>query len=234
MINKQFNPVPLADGSTMDIWVTYPEENGKYPAILLLQETFGVNAYIRSVAERLCRAGYAVFAPDLFHRIGRLVLLPYAPFNSVLPYAASVTDENLLCDVRVSLQLIQSMPNIESNKIGALGFGMGGRCAFIANCVFPLSAGISYYGYGIEKRARKPVELQSPHLFFWGGQDTCITASQRDLIYDLTTQNGGDLTSVTISYAGHGFHNDELPCYHPLAARQAWMHTLAFFDYLLK
>ncbi len=78
------------------------------------------------------------------------------------------------------------------------------------------------------------MELQSPHLFFLAGRDINITSGQANLIYDLNTGNGRDSTSVTISYAEHGFHCDERSSYHPLAVRQAWMHTLAFFDYLLK
>lgn len=104
----------------------------------------------------------------------------------------------------------------------------------MANCAFPLAAGISYYGYGIEALAAKSVELQSQHLFFWAGRDAFITAAQVNRIAELNVSNGRDFTSVNISYAEHGFHCDERSTYHPLAARQAWMHTLGFLDYLLK
>lgn len=103
----------------------------------------------------------------------------------------------------------------------------------MANCIFPLAAGVSFYGYGIDSLAANPVELQSEHLFFWAGRDALVTSGQVNRIYELNVRNGRDFTSVSISYAEHGFHCDERSSYHPLAARQAWLHTLAFLDYLL-
>jgi carboxymethylenebutenolidase len=104
----------------------------------------------------------------------------------------------------------------------------------VANSLFPLSAGVSFYSIGIEEFPSPGFGPGSPHLFFWGGQDTnngtgLITHFQQDL-----AEKGRDFTSVTISYAGSGFFCEERSSYNPLAARQAWGHTLSFFDYLLK
>jgi len=234
MINKSFTSTRVADGSMMDIWGTWPDEKQGHPAVILLHEAYGLNTYIRSVAERLCMAGYAVFAPDLLHRMGRLVQLPYTSSFAGQPAGEPFTAENVMIDVSATLLLSQSTRHIRQGKIGVLGFGIGGRYAFMANCAFPLAAGISYYGYGIEALAAKSVELQSQHLFFWAGRDAFITAAQVNRIAELNVSNGRDFTSVNISYAEHGFHCDERSTYHPLAARQAWMHTLGFLDYLLK
>jgi len=234
MTNKSFTSARLSDGSTMDIWVTWPDETREHPAVILLHEAFGLNGYIQSVAERLCMAGYAVFAPDLLHRKGRLLQLPYTSFLPGQPAADGFTAENVMKDVGASLLLSQSLRNIRNEKIGVLGFGIGGKYAFMANYVFPLAAGISYYGYGIDTLARAPVELHSQHLFFWAGRDAFITTDEVNRIAELNLRNGRNFTSVNISYAEHGFHCDERSSYHPLAARQAWMHTLGFLDYLLK
>jgi carboxymethylenebutenolidase len=224
MINKSFNSIPVADHTTMKIWVTHPEEDGRYPAIFLLHEADGVNTYIRSVAERLCRAGYVVFAPDLLHR----------KREPGIHSAQKIDDELLLSDIRSVFEAGISMRNIDHSRIGVMGFGMGGRCAFIANGSFPFSAGVSYYSCGLEKPADSLMDLQSPHLFFWAGKDSHISQSEALRVDELNLEHARNFTSVTISYAEHGFHRDESASYHPLAARQAWMHTLAFLDYLLK
>jgi dienelactone hydrolase len=52
--HESFNPIHTVDDNIMEVWVTYPYEAGRYPGILLLNDGFGVNAHIRSVAERLC------------------------------------------------------------------------------------------------------------------------------------------------------------------------------------
>jgi carboxymethylenebutenolidase len=233
MINKSFNSIRVADGTTMDIWVTYPDDGGRYPAIFLLHEGCGINTYIRSVAERLCRAGYVVFAPDLLHRNNRLTTMPFTQ-SATIPCAEEINDELFLHDIRSVFAVCISMKNIDHGRIGVLGFGMGGSCAFMANGNFPFSAGISYYSCGIERLADSSIELQSPHLFFWAGRDTYISHAEVDRVCYLNRIHARDFTSVTISYAEHGFHRDECSSYHPLAARQAWMHTLAFLDYLLK
>lgn len=219
------------DSSRMDIWVTYPDEDGRYPAIVLLHDEQGINTYIKSVAERLRRAGYVVLVPDLLHHgAGK----PFAGAGKEIPYAWTGSEALFLSDIRSVLEVVHTMKNVEHGSIGVLGFGMGGAGAFIANGHFRFSAGVSYYPCGMERLADTPTDLQSPHLFFWAGRDAFVPTSEVDRVADLNRNHGRDFTSVTISYAEHGFHRDEDPCYHPLAARQAWMHTLAFLEYLLK
>jgi len=224
----------MTDGSVIDVWITWPDEKERYPAILLLHEGYGINAHIRSVAERLSREGYVVFVPDLYHRLGRQIQLSYWDTASVLACAASVTIEDLVLDLKTTLSATESLQNVDRNKIGTLGFCHGGGYSMVANSFFPLSAGVSFYGIGVEKFLCPGFGSGSPHLFFWGGLNTqnppaLITHFQQNL-----AERRRDFTSVTISYADTGFFCEERSSYHPLAARQAWGHTLSFFDYLLK
>lgn len=234
MFSKSFNPIETSDGSVMDIWVTVPREAKKGPALILLNEGFGVDQHTRSVAERLCNEGYAVFAPDLFHRKQRQVQLPYTDIPAAMPFIDSVTIENLLTDLTATLSMIQALSTVNRDKIGTLGFCHGGRFAYIANSKFRIAAGVSFYGVGIDNMITMGYEPQSPHVFFWGARDIDVPVEQTDFIKDSLIAAGSDVTSVTISYAGHAFFQDERSSYQPLAARQAWGHTLSFFDYLLK
>jgi len=224
----------MSDGSVIDVWVTWPDEKERYPAILLLDEGFGVNGHIRSVAERLSREGYVVFVPDLYHRLGRQLQLSYGDTVSVKACAETIKTEELAVDLKATLSAMESLHHVDRNKIGTLGFCYGGRYSMVANSLFPLSAGVSFYGIDIEKFPSARTGPGSPHLFFWGGRDAnnppgLIAHLQQDL-----ADRGRDFTSVTISYTGSGFFCDERPSYNPLAAREAWGHTLFFFDYLLK
>jgi carboxymethylenebutenolidase len=234
MEKKQFNPLKMADGSVIDVWVTWPDEKNRYPAILLLDEGFGINAHIRSVAERLSREGYVVFVPDLYHRLGRQMQLSYGDTASALTCAKLISIEELTLDLKTTLFAMESLDCVDQSRIGALGFFHGGRYSMVANSLFPLSAGVSFYSIGVEEFLSRGFGPGSPHLFFWGGQDAnngtgLITHFEQDL-----AERGRDFTSVTISYAGSGFFCEEQSSYNPLAARQAWGHTLSFFDYLLK
>ena len=234
MEKKQFNPLKLTDGSVMDVWVTWPDGKERYPAILLLDEGYGVNAHIRSVAERLSREGYAVFVPDLYHRMGRQMQLSYGDTAGVLAWAESISTHGLVLDLKTTLSAMESMNYVDRNKIGTLGFCYGGGYSMVANSFFPLSAGVSFYPMGIEKFPFASHGHGSPHLFFWGAQDSNIPPGfmarfEQDLI-----EAGRDFTNALVSYAGTGFFCEERFSYNPLAARQAWGHTLSFFDYLLK
>ena len=222
------------DGSVIDVWVTWPDEKGRYPAILLFDEGYGINAHIRSVAERISREGYVVFVPDLYHRLGRQLQLPYGDTASVLAFAASINIEELTVDLKTILSAMESLHYADRNKIGSLGFCHGGKYSMAANSLFSLTAGVSFYGIDLDKFPFASLGTGSPHLFFWGARDANTPPDMIARFQQNLTETGRDFTSVIISYAGGGFFCEERSSYHPLAARQAWGHTLSFFDYLLK
>jgi carboxymethylenebutenolidase len=78
--------------------------------------------------------------------------------------------ECLDVNLRTTLIAIQSMRNVNREKIGTLGFCQGGRYAFVANELLPLSAAVSYYAVGVDKIVSDASELHAPQLFFWGGR----------------------------------------------------------------
>ena len=86
MSDQNFVNLPVADGTEMRAYVAFPTATGPVPGIILLQEAFGVNHHIRSVADRLAAAGYAVVAPELFHRTAAPGLeIAYSDFASAMP-----------------------------------------------------------------------------------------------------------------------------------------------------
>src|SRR5262245_57302577 len=122
MKKKQFNPLKTADGTIIDVWATWPDDNAKYPAILLFDEGYGINAHIRSVAERISREGYVVFIPDVYHRQGRLLQLPYGDSAPANDLARSIKTEDLHSDLKTTLTAMESFLYADHEKIGTLGF----------------------------------------------------------------------------------------------------------------
>ncbi|WP_262922922.1 dienelactone hydrolase family protein [Hymenobacter cellulosilyticus] len=141
--------------------------------------------------------------------------------------------EGLTADVQAAYAWLQAQDNV-TEKIGSIGFCLGGRVSFLANAVVPLSAGVSYYGGGTHHLAGRAGELHAPHLFFWGGQDTHIPKEQIDTITAALDAAGKPYINTVISYAEHGFHCDERPSYNADAAQEAWAMTLAFFGEKLR
>ncbi|MCC9168702.1 dienelactone hydrolase family protein [Pontibacter harenae] len=234
MNNHTFISLQSADGTDMEAYVAMPEAEGSYPGILLLQEAFGVNNHIRDVAERIAREGYVVIAPDLFHRTAKRIELPYDDFAAAMPHYQAIIKEGLSADLQASYDWLQQQPNVVHEKVGSIGFCLGGRVSFLANAVLPLSAAVSYYGGGIPSLLDEATNLHATHLFFWGGQDKHIPQEQITSIISAVRAAGKQYINVEISYADHGFHCDERGSYSPDAAKEAWAMTLAFFQNKLR
>jgi carboxymethylenebutenolidase len=234
MKNHEFNTIPVADGTEMGLYVAFPEGQGSFPAIIVLQEGFGLTQHIRNVAERLCTQGYAVVAPELYHRSGHRVEAAYDDFPKVMAHFQAITREGLTADLEAAYQFLVQQDQVIRDKIGSIGFCLGGRVSFLANAVLPLSAAISYYGGGIDQLTDEAPNLHGPHLFFWGGLDQHIGQDKIDTAVNAVKAAGKAYTNVVISYADHGFNCDDRDAYQPLAAKEAWAHSLAFFENRLK
>ncbi|GAB3634995.1 dienelactone hydrolase family protein [Hymenobacter arcticus] len=222
----------VADGTQAHAYVAQSQSKTAAPGIILCQEAFGVNGHIRNVADRLAAAGYVVVAPELFHRTAEPGLeIPYAEFATLaMPHYQAITPEGLTQDLRAAYDWLQSQDNVQKDKIGAIGFCLGGQVAFIANATLPLVAAVSYYGGGTHTRTAMAKDLHAPHLFFWGGLDEHISKEQITQVIDAVEAAGKPYINTVISYADHGFNCDERPSYNKDAAAEAWALTMAYFQ----
>ncbi|GAA3930493.1 dienelactone hydrolase family protein [Hymenobacter algoricola] len=224
-----------ADHTELQAYTAFPATAGPHPGIILLQEAFGVNHHIRSVADRLAAAGFVVIAPELFHRSAAPGLeIAYHDFPSAMPHFAAITPEGLTADVQAAHAWLQAREEVVADKIGSIGFCLGGRVSFLANAVLPLAAAVSYYGGGTHLLKYRAPDLHAPHLFFWGGLDAHISKEQIAEVTEAVDAAGKPYINTVISYADHGFHCDERPSYNAAAAKEAWALTLAFFHEKLR
>ncbi len=231
MSNSNTVILQVADGTEMHAYSAFPSSTGPVPGIILLQEAFGVNPHIRSVADRLAAAGYAVIAPELFHRTAPAGLeIAYADFaTGAMPHYSAINHTDLAADLQASYDWLQNQALVLPDKIGSIGFCLGGQVSFLANIVLPLAAAVSYYGGGTHTLKDRAADLHAPHLFFWGGLDEHISKEDVAQVTDAVEAAGKPFINTVISYADHGFHCDARPSYHPQAAAEAWAMTLAFF-----
>jgi carboxymethylenebutenolidase len=225
----------VSDGTEMQAYTAHPLTTGPTPGIILLQEAFGVNHHIRRVADRLAEEGYVVIAPELFHRTAAPgTEISYADFGSAAPHYQAINPQGLTADLQAAHAWLQEQPNVVTDRIGSIGFCLGGRVSFLANAVLPLAAAVSYYGGGTHLLKDRASELHAPHLFFWGGQDKHITPEQVAEVVQALDAAGKPYINTVISYADHGFHCDERPSYNREAAQEAWALTMSFFNEKLR
>ena len=219
----------VADGTEMDAYVSRPDSSGTLPGMIVLQEAFGVNRHIRSVADRFAEHGYMAIAPELFHRSARGFEGDYNNFNSVTPHMRAMTLEGNEADLRASFEWLRKQKIVQAENISSVGYCMGGRVSFLANAILPLRAAASYYGGGIAAGLLdKAAALHAPMLFFWGELDQHIPPEQRSAITTALKAARKQYVNVEFSNAGHGFNCDERASFEPRASREAWALLLEF------
>lgn len=220
----------VSDGSGMQAFVARPAGTPR-GGLLVFQEAFGVNAHIRDVAQRWAAEGYTAIAPELFHRSGPGFEGKYDDFPAVMVHMKQLTPDGLAADIRAAHEWLGKEGKIggaAKDRIGAIGFCMGGRVAMLAATAVPLAAAASYYGGGFP--VEKAAEVKAPLMMFWGGLDKHITPEIRRGLVDALTAAGKEFSSTVFSQADHGFNCDQRASFNPEASALATAMTRAFFE----
>ena len=213
----------VADGTVMNAYVSRPERAGKFPAVMVFQEAFGVNHYIRDIADRIAREGYIAIAPELFHRsAGPGYDMGYNDFPKVMPHIQALTPDGMIADATAAFNWLKDQPDVLANKIGCIGFCMGGRVSFLANTALPLAGAISFYGGGMHLLADRAENLHGPMLLFWGGKDHHIKPEHIQTVIDALKKADKSFVNVEFSMADHGFFCNERAAYHKESSFEAW------------
>lgn len=222
----------------MSVFTAALEESyRRLPVIIVIQEIFGVNDHIKEVCRRFAREGYLALAPELFHRQGKHVTAPYGAREVVMPLLGSLSNEDLISDVRDVMNFLPELPAANPEKVFAIGFCVGGFAAVLAATELPLSGAISFYGAGVV-RPREGILLRPyleklpgvkcPLLFFFGERDASITEVDRFEIRRVLDENHVPHEMDVFGDADHGFFCDERKTYQKAAADTAWERTLAW------
>ena len=227
---QDYVTLQVADGTTMDAYTAFPAGGGgPFRALMMFQEAFGVNHHIRSLSDRFAAQGFVVIAPEFFHRTAPGLEGSYTDFSTVAPHMQALTDPGLEAAVQAAWKWLQAQPNVEHQSLVCAGYCMGGRAAFLANCILPFKAAVSYYaGRIVPDLVRRAPSLHAPMLFIWGGLDKHILHEQVEAVISEVRKAGKPHINVEISYADHGFFCDERASYNAEAAQEAWALTMEF------
>ncbi|MBC7544361.1 MAG: dienelactone hydrolase family protein [Candidatus Sericytochromatia bacterium] len=221
----------VSDGTSMGAYLARPEGAGPFPGVLVFQEIWGVNPHIRSVADRLAERGYIALAPELFHRTAPGFQAPYTDPDPGYNHMQQMTGAGITADLKAAYDWLMVDPICDGDRIGTLGFCLGGRVALMANLLLPIQASVSFYGGGIAQTLiGQLATLHAPALFFWAGNDAHIPPTDVQAVLDALRQADKDYVSTEFAKVGHGFFCDERASYDAAAASQAWALAQAFFS----
>ena len=143
-------------------------KRGKGPAVLILQEIFGVNAHIRAVADQYAADGYVALAPDVFWRTQPRVELAYdgADRDKGIELLQKTDVNAAVADIAAAADLLRARPEVDG-KLAAIGYCFGGRLAYLAAATGKLDAAVAYYGGGIQNALDVAGRVTQPILFHY-------------------------------------------------------------------
>lgn len=231
MVTTRTESISTSDG-TFDVYCAVPDAP-QAPAVVVLQEVFGVNENIRGLSERLAEAGYLAVAPDVFWRSERgFERNDESGSADGFAMVQQLDFTVVAADLTATLAHVLKMPECDG-RVGAVGFCLGGTLAYLFATVRVDGRGpdavVPYYGSAINDLLELADEVECPVLFHYGTRDPYIPTERIEEIKRIF----GDRPNVELREydAGHAFSNWDAPSFHDeRASREAWQTTLRFLD----
>jgi carboxymethylenebutenolidase len=208
-----------ADGHALKAYLAEPTGRPR-GAVVVVQEIFGVNSHIRSVADGYAADGYLAIAPAMFDRARRGVESGYTQdeIQAGVALMQSVSWDAAMSDASAAAEAVA-----HAGKVGMVGYCWGGAVTWLAAArVRGLAAAVPYYGGAIPSlNGERP---KCPTMLHFGETDASIPLNQARAV----AKSHPDAT-VHFYAAGHGFNCDQRASYNAAAAKLARERTLAFF-----
>jgi len=221
-----FVDLKAADGFGFPAYVAQPQGTPK-GAVVVLQEIFGVNSHIRSVADGYAAAGYLAVAPATFHRVQQGVELGYTEADMKAGFGLKMAVEALpapgvMQDIQAA---VDHAAQASGKKVGVVGYCWGGLLTWRSACGLKgISAAAPYYGGGMTAEADAGRQPLCPVMAHFGDQDHWIPL---DTVEAFRARQPG--VTVHVYGANHGFTCDQGGSFHQPSAGLARERTLAFF-----
>ena len=207
-----------------------PEGKGPFPATVVIQEWWGLNDWVKDQARALAKEGYVALAVDLYR--GKVATTQEDAHQLMM----GTPPDRALRDLQGAFAWLQSRPDVKKDRVGAIGWCMGGRYSLQLATVEPkLAAVVAYYGAPPTDPAAIAA-IQAPVLGSFGAEDKGPTSDQA-LAFEQAMKKAGKTIDVKVyPGAGHAFANVNNPWggYRKEAAEDAWARTTAFLAKHLK
>jgi carboxymethylenebutenolidase len=225
-VTTQWIEIDSADGK-FGAYLAIPHTR-KGPGIVLIQEIFGVNEHIRSVAEQYAADGYLVIAPDLFWRSGERIELSYdeAGWKRAVELMNATDVGKAQTDIELAIDALKAQPGLDGG-IASVGYCFGGLLSYHTAANGLVDVAIAYYGGGIQNQLERADDIDVPLLMHFGEQDSHIPLEAVEKIAE-RFDNNDNVEIVVYPEAEHGFNCSHRDSYNQRAAAEAHGNTLIF------
>ena len=231
------DPTNVKINAGLNGYAAHPKGKGPFPGLVVMMEAYGITGHIQGVCERLAKSGFVAVAPDIFHGD----VISYTDTNKVMAKIPTLDDAQILEEIGATLDWLAAQKTVSKEHLGIIGFCMGGRHAFLANCRYPdrLKAAVGFYGGGIAAEGPKdrfgrtpPIgeadRMQAPVFLGYGADDPGIPPAEHARIAERLSALRKRYTLAVYPGAGHAFLCEERANYAPAAAARAWPQILEF------
>jgi carboxymethylenebutenolidase len=215
----EYVKLKAADGHELSAYIARPKGE-PLAGLVVVQEIFGVNSHIRSVADGYARDGFLAVAPAIFDRVERGVELGYdgADLQRAMSFIPKLDPEKALVDIAAAMSFAASETG---KKVGVIGYCFGGTLAWVAAARLHPAVAVGYYGGRIGNYVGE--KLSAPVMLHFGKQDAHIPAEEVAKIHDAHPD-----VEIYWYDAGHGFNCDARASFEPVSAREARERSLKF------
>lgn len=223
-----FITVAARDGGEFQAYLSLPEA-GTGPGVVLLQEIFGVNRHMRDVADLYAEEGYVVLAPDLFWRIEPRVELGYGEADraQAVRLKQRFDIDRGVEDITSTVAALRARPEC-IGRVGALGFCLGGKLAYLAAARSGVDGAVGYYGVGIEHSLDEADAIACPMVLHFGAEDDHVPPAALERI-EAALAGRDDVDIRVYPGAGHGFNCPERASFHWRSALRAHTRSIDLF-----
>ncbi|MFZ1081549.1 MAG: dienelactone hydrolase family protein, partial [Candidatus Kryptoniota bacterium] len=214
---------------SVSAYLAEPASGGKHPALIVIHEWWGLTDWIKQDARDLAERGYVALAIDLYR--GGLTANPQEAYKLMM----SVSHDRSITDLRAAFDYLTSMPEVNSSKIGVIGWCMGGSYSFIAAVNLPkLAACVIDYGKVDTTRA-DVVRISSPVLCNFAELDKAYTPAMGKAFAEEMKTDGKKIEFHIYPDVNHAFMNpNNASGYNESQTKLAWKSIYAFLDKYLK
>jgi carboxymethylenebutenolidase len=204
-------------------FVALPEGDRPHPGVVVIHEAYGLNDNIRDITQRFANEGYAALAVDLFSDRNK----PICMARYMAGMLRGSVNRFGVEDLKLALSYLAGLPEVDPDRIGAIGFCMGGSFAIAWACTDDRLKAVAPF-YGVNPRPIDAVERMCPVVGSYPEKDFTAGAG-RKLDVALTRHNIPHDIKI---YPGaqHSFFNDTRGSYSKSAADDSWVRVLEFFD----
>jgi carboxymethylenebutenolidase len=216
------------DGGEFDAYLALPA-SGFGPGVVVLQEIFGVNDYIRNVAAWYASHGFVALCPDLFWRQQRNVVLTDQgdDWNKAFALYNGLDEAKAVEDAAATLSFLRTQSYC-NGRAGAVGFCVGGNLAYLLSARFQPDCAVGYYGVGIDKSLHEAANVSNPLMLHVAGRDRFCPPEAQQQIHQALDQNPL-VTVYDYKEQDHAFARPTGEHYDPSAAEVADLRSLEFF-----